>query len=142
LDRNWLVPIHQDLSIPVAERVEHRELSGWSEKEGELFVQPPVSLLERMVAMRLHLDECGVEDGALTVVPGSHALGRLSTDAAIAARAERGAVTCPVPQGGVFALRPLLLHASSRATGKSRRRVLHFLFGPPQLPCGLRWSIP
>ena len=37
-------------------------------------------------------------------------------------------------------LRPLLLHASSKATGGSRRRVLHFLFGPRELPCGLAWA--
>jgi hypothetical protein len=45
IDRNWLVPIHQDLSIPVRERVDHPELRGWSEKEGSLFVQPPAGLL-------------------------------------------------------------------------------------------------
>jgi ectoine hydroxylase-related dioxygenase (phytanoyl-CoA dioxygenase family) len=139
LDRNWLVPIHQDLSIPVAQRIEQAELSGWSEKEGELFVQPPAWVLERLVALRLHLDPCSEHDGALSFVPGTHTLGRLSLDASIALRAERGAVVCPVPLGGVFAMRPLLLHASSRATGTSRRRVLHFLFGPPQLPFGLRW---
>jgi hypothetical protein len=44
--RNWLVPIHQDLSIPVAERVEGEELRGWSEKEGSLLVQGPADLLE------------------------------------------------------------------------------------------------
>ena len=37
---NWLVSIHQDLSIPVAEQVDNSEYHGWSEKEGELFVQP------------------------------------------------------------------------------------------------------
>ena len=26
------------------------------------------------------------------------------------------------------------------ATGTSRRRVLHFLFGPRALPCGLAWA--
>ena len=36
-------------------------------------------------------------------------------------------------------MRPLLLHASSKATGASRRRVLHFVFGPPALPHGLAW---
>ena len=72
LDRNWLVPIHQDLSIPVVERVDHEELAGWSEKEGRLFVQAPVTVLERLVVIRLHLDPCGAEDGALRVVPGSH----------------------------------------------------------------------
>ena len=30
--RNWLVPIHQDLSIPVAEKVSAPGLRGWSEK--------------------------------------------------------------------------------------------------------------
>ena len=141
LDRNWLVPIHQDLSIPVVERVEHEALAGWSEKQGQPFVQPPVSMLEQLVVIRLHLDPCGAGDGALSVVPGSHALGRMSPKAAVVARTERGSVTCSVPQGGVFAMSPLLLHASSRATGTSRRRVLHFLFGPPRLPFGLRWNI-
>ena len=37
-------------------------------------------------------------------------------------------------------MRLLLLHASSKATGASRRRVLHFLFGPPRLPLGLAWA--
>jgi hypothetical protein len=44
--RNWLVSLHQDLSIPVKERVVSNELSGWSEKQGCVFVQPPVSVLE------------------------------------------------------------------------------------------------
>lgn len=58
------------------------------------------------------------------------------------ARAKAGAeaVLCPVAQGAGMAMRPLLLHASSKATGSSRRRVLHFLFGPPALPFGLEWA--
>ncbi len=140
IERNWLVPIHQDLSIPVVERVEHEALAGWSEKEGGQFVQAPVSVLEQLVVIRLHLDRCGAEDGALSVVPGSHVFGRMSPEAAMAKRAARGVATCPVPQGGAFAMKPLLLHASSRATGTSRRRVLHFLFGPLRLPFGLRWN--
>lgn len=31
-DRNWLVAPHQDLAIPVAERIEHPLLSGWSSR--------------------------------------------------------------------------------------------------------------
>jgi hypothetical protein len=38
-------------------------------------------------------------------------------------------------------MRPLLLHASSRASGASRRRVLHFVFGPRELPFGLAWAL-
>src|ERR1700694_5888180 len=40
-DRNWLVALHQDLSIPVSARVAHPELGVWSVKEGQNFVQPP-----------------------------------------------------------------------------------------------------
>jgi len=138
--RNWLVPVHQDLSIPVAERVAHPGLLGWSEKEGRLFVQPPMELLELLVAVRLHLDVCTAQDGPLRVVPGTHLRGRIAPEAAVAIRDAGVVVDCCAARGDAWVLRPLLLHASSRATGTSRRRVLHFLFGPPTLPHGLRWQ--
>jgi len=137
--RNWLVPVHQDLSIPVAERVTHPALAGWSEKEGQLFVQPPAELLAQLVAVRVHLDACTPQDGPLQVVPGTHVRGRITPEAAVALRHGGKVVDCCAAAGDAWVLRPLLLHASSRATGASRRRVLHFLFGPPSLPHGLRW---
>jgi ectoine hydroxylase-related dioxygenase (phytanoyl-CoA dioxygenase family) len=138
--RNWLVSLHQDLSIPVKERVVSNELSGWSEKEGCVFVQPPVSVLESLVAVRVHLDQDGAASGALRVVPGSHRFGRLVSAQAVALRTERGEVVPEIPRGGALVMRPLLLHASSRATAPVARRVLHFVFGPPQLPAGLVWK--
>jgi hypothetical protein len=137
--QNWLVALHQDLSIPVAERVVSSRCGGWSEKEGDLFVQPPVAVLEQLLAVRLHLDDCNDRNGALRVVPGSHRLGRLSQSDLLGARKQRGERTVSVPRGGAMVMRPLLLHASSKATGDSIRRVLHFVFGPPALPDGLRW---
>lgn len=137
---NWLVALHQDLSIPVKMRIEHASLSGWSEKDGALFVHPPVAVLEQLLALRLHIDTCGPEDGALKVIPGSHLNGRLDENDKARAKAGAEAVLCPVAQGAGMAMRPLLLHASSKATGSSRRRVLHFLFGPPALPFGLEWA--
>ena len=119
VERNWLVPVHQDVAVPVAERVAHPALSGWSNKDGTWFVQPPAIVLEQLVAVRLHIDDCGVDDGPLHVVPGSHRGGRLDDASALALRDARGALACPVPRGGAMALRPLLLHASSKATGTS-----------------------
>jgi ectoine hydroxylase-related dioxygenase (phytanoyl-CoA dioxygenase family) len=136
---NWLVPLHQDLSVPVAERVNNPEYHGWSEKEGELFVQPPVSILNDMVAVRLHLDDCDERNGALRVVPGSHRLGRLTTVEATGVRNAQGQVCVQVPRGGAMVMKPLLLHASSKALIHNRRRVLHFVFGPAELPGRLRW---
>ena len=138
-DKNWFVALHQDLSIPVRERVPDPECRGWSEKEGVIYVQPPVAVLESLVAVRAHLVDCGPESGPLRVVPRSHRHGRLSADAAKALRERHGEVECIALRGGATAMRPLLLHSSSKARTRSRRRVLHFLFGPPELACGLRW---
>lgn len=137
---NWLVPVHQDLGIPVHARVDHPDLSGWSEKEGSWYVQPPVDVLQALVAVRVHLDDCSEDDGPLRVVPGSHRLGRIGADAAREVKAGSAEVTCPAPRGAAMVMRPLLLHASSKARGTSRRRVLHFLFGPRVLPYGLQWQ--
>lgn len=139
-DRNWLVSLHQDLSIPVEDHVPDGRLSGWSVKEGRTFVQPPVSILESLIAIRVHLDDCGPETGALRVVPGSHRFGRLDAAQSAVVRGQRGEIAPVEKRGAVFAMRPLLLHAASKATVPSLRRVLHFVFGPPSLPSGLRWA--
>lgn len=139
IKKNWLVALHQDLSIPVAERVDSLECSGWSEKEGEIFVQPPVSVLQGMLAVRVHIDDCDERTGALRVVPGSHRLGRLTSSEALRERDKRGEMIVTVSNGGAMLMRPLLLHASSKASIDSARRVLHFVFGPAKLSHGLRW---
>jgi hypothetical protein len=139
LDKNWLVPLHQDLSIPVAERVGSARCTGWSEKEGDVFVQPPVSVLAGLVAARVHLDTCDERNGAMRVVPGSHRLGRLNSVQAREARVLRGELIAPVTMGGVMVMRPLVLHASSKSSADLPRRVLHFVYGPGTLPEGLKW---
>lgn len=140
LARNWLVSIHQDMSIPVAKRIEHQNLQGWSEKEGSLYVQAPVNLLQQLVAVRLHLDACGVDDGPLRILPGSHLAGKVTAEAAAIERQAGPEFVCIAQQGSAWAMRPLLLHASSKSKGKSLRRVLHFLFGPREMPYGLDWQ--
>jgi hypothetical protein len=137
---NWSVMPHQDLSIPVASKVDTPHCSGWSEKEGSLFTQPPVAVLNACVAVRLHVDACGPEAGPLVVAPGSHKLGRLPSPAVAQLFASQGRHVCAVPRGGALVLRPLLAHASSKAVASVNRRVLHFLFGPVRLPFGLQWA--
>ena len=138
-ETNWLVSLHQDLSIPVRERVQNPECRGWSSKQGVIFVQPPAAVLESLVAIRVHIDACSAENGALRIVPGSHLLGRLGADAQSEVRNATGELVVPVDRGGALLMRPLILHASSKATVPNGRRVLHFLFGPRTLPLGLRW---
>jgi len=139
-DKNWLVALHQDLSIPVSRRVDSPECSGWSEKEGVVYVQPPAAVLESLLAIRVHIDPCPPESGALRVVPGSHSHGRVDAATASAMRSAIGERVVPVGEGGALLMRPLLLHASSKATVPAQRRVLHFSFGPRVLPSGLSWA--
>ena len=80
VDRNWRVPVHQDVAIPVAARIDDPALVGWSNKAGTWFVQPPAAVLEQVVALRLHVDDGGIDDGPLKVVAGSHRGGRLDDD--------------------------------------------------------------
>ena len=136
---NWLVALHQDLSIAVKRRIDSADCSGWSEKEGRVYVQPPAKVLQELVAVRVHVDDCPLESGPLRVVPGSHTLGRLDSVRVEAVRTEQGEVAVPVSRGGALVLRPLLLHASSKAAVPQPRRVLHFVFGPAALPLGLEW---
>ena len=137
--RNWLVALHQDLSIPVAERGADAPCKAWSEKEGTWFCQPPAEFLAQLVAVRVHLDDSTEANGPLRVIPGSHRLGRIASHDVAAHRRLLGEVACIAPRRSLVAMRPLLLHASSKSTSDAPRRVLHYVFGPSELPWGLRW---
>ena len=138
-DRNWLVTPHQDLAIPVHSRVDDPALSGWSVKGGRHFVLAPAAVLTRMLALRLHLDDATEADGGLRFVPGSHADGVLDDASVQQWRDRAGETAADALAGDALLMRPLVLHASSKGTKPGRRRVLHFLFGPRELPLGLRW---
>ncbi|GJM25511.1 MAG: phytanoyl-CoA dioxygenase [Phycisphaerae bacterium] len=137
---NWLVTWHQDRSIPVAAQLDSPGLTGWSTKEGLIFVHGTDEILSQMIAVRLHLDDSTSTNGPLRVVQGSHRSGTLSENEIEPMRRERGESTCIVPKGGVLAMRPLILHASSKSKSEEPRRVLHFLFGPQRLSHGLSWA--
>ena len=136
---NWRVPWHQDLTIAVAERIEIPGFGPWSVKDGVVHVQPPRQILENMIALRLHLDDCGADNGPLRVVPGSHRDGKLSAAEIVEARERCEPVTCEARRGAVLLLRPLLLHSSSPARRPGHRRVLHLEYAATELPGGLRW---
>ena len=136
-DANWLVPWHQDLTICVNHRVHADGYGPWTTKAGVVNVQPPVSVLERMLAIRIHLDDCDEQNGALRVVPHSHTRGRLTAERS--AHREVTPVICTVPSGGAVLMKPLLLHSSSLANDPRHRRVIHIDFAAVDLPPGLSW---
>jgi hypothetical protein len=138
-DANWRVAWHQDLAIAVRERRDVDGFEAWSEKAGVPHVLPPAAVLERMLALRVHLDDCTAENGPVRVLSGSHLTGRLADPAIDAWKHSTTPVECTVARGGVLAFRPLLLHASSPAQRPIRRRIVHIEFAADPLPGGLAW---
>ena len=135
----WKVAWHQDLTIAVRERVEAEGFGPWSIKAGVVHVQPPARVLEGVLAVRLHLDDCDESNGPLKVLPGSHLSGRLGAAEIARRREEAEPVTCVVQRGGAVLMRPLLLHSSPAPRAPRRRRVVHLEFAAAPLPCGLEW---
>jgi ectoine hydroxylase-related dioxygenase (phytanoyl-CoA dioxygenase family) len=124
--RNWLIPWHQDTALPLRERRD--DVAGWgpwSVKSGIVYAHAPASALSRIIALRLHFDDSCHDNGPLRVLPGTHAHGVLSESAIERFVGEAAPVDCLVPRGGIIAMRPLLLHASSKAITDRPRRVLH-----------------
>ncbi len=140
-EANWKVTWHQDLTIAVQNKIEVAGFNSWSVKDGVIHVQPPVSILERILAVRIHLDDCGGDNGALQVLPGSHLVGRLDAKQISNWRKKVEPTTCTVPAGGTMLMRPLLLHASSPALNPKHRRVIHLEFAANPLPSGLKWAL-
>lgn len=137
-DANWALGWHQDSVIAVAEPIETPGFIAWGRKAGVWQVQPPAEILARMLALRIPLDDCRADNGALRIIPGSHRHGWLDDEIADW-KVRVGAVTCEVPAGGVLAMCPLTLHASSRAVRPANRRVIHIEYAGEGLPNGLEW---
>jgi ectoine hydroxylase-related dioxygenase (phytanoyl-CoA dioxygenase family) len=125
-DSNWLVVWHQDTALPLRERKDVHGWGPWSVKEGVICAHAPALALEQVLAIRVHLDNSNNENGPLRVLPRSHTMGVLTDDAIHDLSVNTPAVDCYVPSGGIVLMRPLTVHASSKAKAKeARRRVLH-----------------
>lgn len=138
-EANWLVVWHQDVTLALRSRVEVPGLGPWSTKDGIPHAQAPAELLEQMLTIRLHLDDADESNGALRVLPGSHRLGRLSSERIRELCAQHSDFVCAASAGAALLMRPLLLHASSRSTSARHRRILHIEYAAFALPSGLEW---
>jgi ectoine hydroxylase-related dioxygenase (phytanoyl-CoA dioxygenase family) len=138
-EANWKVAWHQDCVIAVAERMEIPGWGPWSIKAGVHHVRPASDVISRMLAVRIHLDDCSADNGPLRVIPGSHKHGFLS-DRQIQDWPKSEAVTCIASRGDAILMRPLLLHNSAPATVPSNRRVIHLEFAAEELPNGVEWK--
>jgi ectoine hydroxylase-related dioxygenase (phytanoyl-CoA dioxygenase family) len=121
---NWEIPWHQDLKIAVNKQDTTEGYSNWSLEAGIWHVQPPISILESLLTLRIHLDDCSANNGAMHFIPATHNLGILDKEDISNLVAGRKAVVNAVPKGGITLFRPLLLHYAPPSQSQSGRRVL------------------
>ena len=139
---NWLVAWHQDTALPLTRRVDDSAWGPWSVKGGVLHAIAPMRALETVIALRVHLDDSTDDNGPLRVLPGTHSGGILTHEEIQRLAGTIAPVACVAPAGGVVAMRPLLVHASSKARGEQPRRVLHIEYAASiQLGPGLELAV-
>jgi ectoine hydroxylase-related dioxygenase (phytanoyl-CoA dioxygenase family) len=135
---NWYVAYHQDLTISVDRKIDVPNFGPWTTKQNQFAVQPPLNILENVYTIRIHLDDTDEDNGALKIVPKSHAKGIYRPET-IDWKVESEEI-CKVEKGGVMIMKPLLLHGSNRTTNGKKRRVIHIEFSDMELPQELQWS--
>lgn len=131
---NWLVVWHQDTALPLRRRVDAPGWGPWSIKDGVTYAHAPAFTLSRVLALRVHLDDSVSDNGPLRVLPQTHVLGVLTDDAIHDLAQQINPVNCTVTKGGVVAMRPLIVHASSKSQVSSPRRVLHIEYAACEFP--------
>ncbi|KAB1230600.1 phytanoyl-CoA dioxygenase family protein [Chryseobacterium viscerum] len=135
---NWYVAYHQDLTISVDKKLDLPDFGPWTTKKNQFAVQPPLDILENIYTIRIHLDDTDENNGALKVVPKSHAKGIYRPET-IDWTVETEEI-CNVEKGGIMIMKPLTLHGSNRTTNGKKRRVIHIEFSDMELPEVLQWS--
>jgi ectoine hydroxylase-related dioxygenase (phytanoyl-CoA dioxygenase family) len=141
-DTNWLIPWHQDTALPLACRFETAGWGPWSEKSGVAYAHAPAWALSRVVALRIHLDDSEPGNGPLRVIPQSQDRGVLTDEQIRACVNAQSSVECLTPRGGIVSMRPLIIHASSKALTGEPRRVLHIEYADSlDLAHGIRLAV-
>jgi ectoine hydroxylase-related dioxygenase (phytanoyl-CoA dioxygenase family) len=130
---NWLVVWHQDTALPLQKRQELEGWGPWSVKEHVDYAHAPASALAQILALRVHFDDSVHENGPLRVLPGTHQLGVLTDDQIHELSTSITPVDCVVGKGGIVAMHPLIVHASSKSAIDKPRRVLHIEFAASEL---------
>lgn len=139
-ENNWLVTWHQDKTVAVSERFEKHGWGPWSVKDGVIHTQPPLDVLNQMITFRIHLDDINQKNGCLEVLPKSQNLGVLDQGSIQEYVQHHEPVLCEAKAGSTLAMRPHILHSSSKASSPSQRRVLHLEYSSFKLPSGVTWA--
>ncbi|BBM02936.1 phytanoyl-CoA dioxygenase family protein [Microbulbifer sp. GL-2] len=137
---NWYVAWHPDKTVAVSSKFNRPGWGPWTVKDGAQHVQPPFSVLEEIITLRVHLDDANVENGCLKVLPYSQRDGLLESEEIKNYVAKGDVVSFEAKAGDVLAIRPHIIHSSSKTQLPGRRRIIHLEYTGFSLPRGILWS--
>jgi ectoine hydroxylase-related dioxygenase (phytanoyl-CoA dioxygenase family) len=139
-EKNWFVTWHQDKTVALNQKADLDGWGPWSVKEDVWHVQPPQTVLNRMLTLRLHLDPADDKSGCLKVIPGTHRFGILQQVAIDGIVRSHTALPCVVSAGDAVVMRPHVIHSSAKSIRQSHRRVVHLEYSNYELPPHLHWA--
>jgi ectoine hydroxylase-related dioxygenase (phytanoyl-CoA dioxygenase family) len=97
--------------------------------------------LANMLTLRAFIDDCGMDNGPLEIIVGSHRHGRLP-EKGLGDAVERGDVFVACGRAGdVLVMKMLAVHSSKRAASPGHRRVLHIDYATIDLQTPLEWML-
>jgi ectoine hydroxylase-related dioxygenase (phytanoyl-CoA dioxygenase family) len=138
-DNNWGLDWHQDLKIAVKRKIETEGYDNWTVECGIPHTIPPKEVLAKRLSVRIHLDDCFIENGAILIAPKSHRFGILKDSEEIKKITTRETLYCEIRKGGVMFITPLLLHKSPYSITGKKRRILQIDYVGTPLINGLEW---
>lgn len=127
-DINWSLGWHQDRTICVKDFIDTPNYGPWTIKQGHHHVEPPFSILEDMLTMRIHLDDVTADNAPLLIAKGTHKLGKVRQVDTLKTVKEYEEHICTALAGDIWIYSTPILHASKKSKIQKRRRVIQIDF--------------
>lgn len=139
-DDNWGLDWHQDLKIAVKRQIHAPGYENWTEESGIPHVIPPATVLRRIGMIRIHLDDCDEQNGAVWAVPQSQKEGIIPAEKIASVVKSTQFYLCSAKAGDVMLMSPLVLHKSPYSLSSRTRRILQISYRTQmELENGLEW---
>jgi hypothetical protein len=133
---SWSDRLPEFVHISIA-LIETSGYSNWTVERGISHAVPRKEVLEKRLSVRIHLDDCSIDNGAILVAPKSHKNGIIQSKTEIEKIISGETIYCEGEKGGVMFIISLLLHKSPYSTTNKKRRVLQIDYVGIKLSNGL-----
>src|SRR6476620_6712573 len=101
-DNNWALDWHQDLKIAVKRKIETKGYDNWTVEFGIPHTIPSKEILDKRLSVRIHLDDCFIENGTILIAPKSHKFGIFKDKAEIERITANETLYCEIRKGGAL----------------------------------------